>query len=144
MNVPRPRGAQPGNQNARKHGFYSAAFTAQDKVNLNQASQIDGLDEEIALIRARLRSVVKNDPDNIRLISEAASTLARLMRTSQKLGFSRTEHVEQARWNVFYQMGTQFGFSLQQIVDSFLGRSSIGKPKIIATPDPSLDSNPSK
>ena len=58
MHVPLPRGGQPGNQNARKHGFYSAVFTGQDKINLNQAAEIDGLDEEIALIRARLKSVL--------------------------------------------------------------------------------------
>ena len=130
MNVPRPRGGQPGNQNARKHGYYSTVFTGQDKASLNEAADIDGLDEEIALIRARLKSVVKNDPDNLRLISEAASTLARLMRTSQKLGLSSAEKLEQARWNVMFRMLSQFGYTTQQIVDLYLGKkhfADIGK-----------------
>ena len=52
MNVPRPRGGQPGNQNARKHGYYSSAFIGVGKVNLTQAEQVNGLDDEIALLRA--------------------------------------------------------------------------------------------
>ncbi len=127
MDIPRPRGGQPGNQNARKHGYYSGVFTGQDKAFLRKAAEIDGLDEEIALLRARLRSVVKNDPDNIRLISEAASTLARLMRTSHKLGFSRAENTEQARWNVIYTQLSRIGYSTQQIVDLYLGKFLLGQ-----------------
>ena len=144
MHVPLPRGGQPGNQNARKHGFYSAVFTGQDKVNLNQAAEINGLDEEIALLRARLKSVVKNDPDNIRLISEAASTLARLMRTSQKLGFTNNEKFEQARWNVIYNMFSQMGYSTQQIVNLYLGKNQFGGPKNSVTPEISANPDASK
>jgi hypothetical protein len=120
--IKRHRGGQPGNQNARKHGYYSSALTGSDKANLTQASQITGLDNEIALLRARLKAVVQRNPDNIRLISEAASTLARLMRTSHKLGFSQADRFEQARWNVLYNMGSQLGLDINQIVASFLGR----------------------
>ena len=118
--IKRHRGGQPGNQNARKHGYYSSALTSSDKANLTQASQITGLDNEIALLRARLKAVVQRNPDNIRLISEAASTLARLMRTSDKLGFSKAERIEQACWNVLYRMGSQLGLDINQIVASFL------------------------
>ena len=87
--IQRTRGAQPGNQNARKHGYYSTALSGAGKRKLNQAAQVYGLDGEIALLRASLKAVVEQDPTNVRLISEAASTLARLMRTSEKLGFAR-------------------------------------------------------
>ena len=137
-------GAPFGNQNARKHGFYSAVFTGQDKANLNQAAEIDGLDEEIALIRARLKSVVKNDPDNIRLISEAASTLARLMRTSHKLGFTKNEKIEQARWDVIYTALSRIGYSTQQIVDLYLGKIQFGGPGNSVTPELSANPDASK
>jgi hypothetical protein len=129
MHIPRPRGGQPGNQNARKHGFYSSVFTRQDRASLKQASAISGLDEEIALLRARLRSVMKNDPDNLRLISEASSTLARLIRTNQKLGLNAPDKLEQARWNVIYDSLSQMGFSTQHIVDMYLGKIQIGRPE---------------
>ncbi|MFH0847652.1 MAG: hypothetical protein V1894_06350 [Chloroflexota bacterium] len=119
----RHRGGQPGNQNARKHGYYSSSFTGVDKAYLTQAGHIIGLDDEIALLRARLKSVVKHSPDNIRLISEAASTLARLMRTSHKLGFSQRENLEQLRWNVLYDVGSQLGLNVNQVACLFTGKT---------------------
>jgi hypothetical protein len=118
--VKKQRGGQPGNQNARKHGFYSSSFIGVDKTVLNQASRITGLDDEIALLRARLKVILKDDPNNLRLISEVASTLARLVRTSQKCGFNKTENLEQIRWNLLYRMGTQFGWDITHIAGLFL------------------------
>ena len=34
--MPRKRGGQPGNQNARKHGFYSSAFLAREQKLLDE------------------------------------------------------------------------------------------------------------
>jgi len=42
------RGAPKGNQNARKHGFYSQALNESEKLRLEQARGIEGIDEEIA------------------------------------------------------------------------------------------------
>ena len=46
-------GAPKGNQNARKHGFYSKALDEAEKLQLEEARGIDGLDEEIACVPAR-------------------------------------------------------------------------------------------
>jgi hypothetical protein len=129
-------GGQPGNQNARKHGFYSGSFIGVDKTVLSQASRITGLDDEIALLRARLKVTLRNDPNNLRLISEVASTLARLVRTSQKCGFNKTENFEQVRWNILYRMGTQLGFDISQIARFFLraGTSSDRENEPAANP----------
>jgi len=53
---PRTRGAQPGNTNALKHGFYSRALDRLSREDLTQARALDATDlsEEIALQRARL------------------------------------------------------------------------------------------
>jgi hypothetical protein len=119
---PRRRGGQPGNQNARKHGYYSNALTGSAKTNLNQASEVIGLNDEIALLRARLKSILQTDPDNFHLISEAASTLARLMRTNHKLGFNNVERIERARLKVLCELGPQFGLDTKRIIDGFLGK----------------------
>ncbi len=88
--IKRSRGGQPGNQNARKHG-YCSSFSGAAKNNIIEALQVTGLDDEIALARASLKAVARQSPTSVRLISEAASTLIRLMRTSDKLGFNRTD-----------------------------------------------------
>ena len=93
----RPRGGQIGNQNALKHGFYSAAFKGQDRLDLKSAGQVSGLNEEIALLRAQLKSVAQRSPQNSRLVTHVASTLARLIRTNEKLRITQTQDMDVAR-----------------------------------------------
>ena len=46
------RGGQKGNRNAAKHGFYSRIFDEAERFDFNDAAGIEGIDEEIALIKA--------------------------------------------------------------------------------------------
>jgi hypothetical protein len=119
--TPRLRGGQPGNQNARKHGYYSNALIGEDKVDLYQAWCVVGLDDEIALLRARLKAVVRTSPENIRLISQLASTLARLMRTNQKLGYQDASEFEKTRLKVLVDLGNSLGLDFKNIIDTYLG-----------------------
>jgi hypothetical protein len=96
----RPRGGQIGNQNALKHGFYSAAFKGQDRLDLKSAEQVAGLNEEIALLRAQLKSVAQCKPRNSRLVTHIISTLARIMRTNEKLHVTRSQEMDVARLHV--------------------------------------------
>jgi hypothetical protein len=125
--INRPRGGQPGNQNARKHGYYSNVLNGLDRVDLKEASSIIGLDDEIALVRSRLKSVVKNSPDNVHLISHLASTLAKLMRTNEKLRSFEIDDLEKKRLKVLFDSGSSFGWSTADIIAAFLGKSAPSK-----------------
>lgn len=74
------RGAQPGNQNARKHGFYSDVMTANDIKNYKKAVKVHGLDSEINLMRFQIRCIQEADPKNIRALSQATLALTRLIK----------------------------------------------------------------
>jgi hypothetical protein len=74
----RKSGGQPGNQNARKHGFYSHALKKDEKSALKGAEDLDGLDQEIAVLRIKFRSLISEDQVNLRLINQTAETLAKL------------------------------------------------------------------
>jgi hypothetical protein len=58
----RTPGGQPGNQNARKHGFYSNVLDAAQQHDLEQAKNYKGIDGEIDLLRTKIKSVVAHDP----------------------------------------------------------------------------------
>jgi hypothetical protein len=81
----RKGGAPKGNQNARKHGFYSKILTPQQQETLPGAANLDGLDREIAILRVKIRSILANDPRNVTVLSLALSSLARLLRARQLL-----------------------------------------------------------
>ncbi len=74
-------GAPKGNQNAKKHGFYSQVLDESEKLQLEEARGVDGVDEEIAILRVKLRTLIDKQPDRFDLHLEAANTIARLVRT---------------------------------------------------------------
>ena len=81
----RKRGGQPGNQNAGRHGLYSLAATPTQRRAISKAAKVNTLDQEIALLRVKIKSALKVTPDNIGAISNAASLLARLVGMQLKL-----------------------------------------------------------
>lgn len=101
----RRRGAPKGNRNAFKHGYYSRALLAkEDKRDLSLARSVTGLDEEIAVLRFKLKSVLQKDPDNIRLIADALIALNRLMRTRSKFPVDMRESKVRAFENVYREI----------------------------------------
>ena len=92
--VKRSRGAQPGNLNALKHGFYSRRFSELELSDL-EAALDDGLGSEIAALRVMIRRVIEkfdSNQDDLVLdeaahllgsVGSAMSRLASLLRTDQ-------------------------------------------------------------
>jgi hypothetical protein len=88
----RKRGAQPGNQNARKHGFYSVNMSLQEINEFWQALNLESADPEIAALRVKLSSALRSAPDNPRVLAEASRLLAKWYRSKYCLvGQDNTE-----------------------------------------------------
>ncbi len=85
--IKRKRGGQKGNQNARKHGYYSKILTPAQQETIPAAAAVLGIDREIAILRTKIASILANDPQNIHLLTLALSSLARLVRTQQRLNY---------------------------------------------------------
>ena len=61
----RHRGGQPGNHNARTSGFYSKAVPPERRQTLREADEVEGLDQEIALLRSKIALAGENSEDYI-------------------------------------------------------------------------------
>jgi len=92
----RKSGGQPGNQNARKHGYYSKFLSPDEKANLEKAVDLEGLDYEIALARQKIKSVVKNDPENHDAFFRAFANFRSLMRIKQQLANGNVRKIARA------------------------------------------------
>lgn len=71
---------------AVKTGFYEEALSQAEQVALDQARDIDGLDEEIALLRVRLRSVAAEDPENLAAFMKGMELLVKAVAARYRLG----------------------------------------------------------
>lgn len=82
--------------------FYSQALLTAERSDLTVAAEVEGLDQEIAVLRLRLRQVLAERPDDwqlmfkgIDLLAKAVATRYRLSRKSERdLARSLTEALE--------------------------------------------------
>ena len=70
-----------------KRGFYKRALSQAEQASLGDALQVEGFDEEIAALRLRLRSVIKEYPADLALMLRGMDVLRRLV--ASKYGLSR-------------------------------------------------------
>jgi hypothetical protein len=103
------RGAPKGNQNARKHGFYSRALDEAGRLEMEEAAYVEGIDDEIALLRIKLRSLVEQHPDRIDLHIEAANTVARLVRTRYQISKEQKKSLKDAIAKVLTEVAAPLG-----------------------------------
>ena len=79
------RGAQPGNNNALKHGFYSRKFRPQENIDL-EAITATGLQDEIAMIRVAIRRLFEAASAPVPQLSELTNVVDVLTRAGDRLG----------------------------------------------------------
>jgi uncharacterized protein YjcR len=108
----RKGGAPKGNQNARKHGFYSRVLDEQERRDYECAISVEGLDEEIALLRVKIRSLVERDPENLRLIMQAVNALARLVMTRYDIRKDDMQSLKEKVGNVLRNVVLPLGINV--------------------------------
>jgi len=111
----RERGAPKGNQNARKHGFYSKVLDEAEELDFELATGVEGIDDEIALLRVKIKSLLTYDPENIKLIMQATNTLARLVRTRYNISREDKKGLKEAIANVLRDVALPLGIGIGTI-----------------------------
>ena len=106
------RGAPKGNQNARKHGFYSKVLDEKEQAAFDQAISVEGVDEEIALLRVKMVSLLARDPENIKLISQAANTLIKLMLIKSDVDGKDPKSMKTAIYTVLRDVALPLGIKI--------------------------------
>ncbi|MFC2022282.1 hypothetical protein ACFLTR_03630 [Chloroflexota bacterium] len=106
------RGAPKGNQNAKKHGFYSKVLDEAERLDFELATSVEGIDNEIALLRVKIKSLLGRDPENIKLIMQATNTLARLVRTRYNISKEDKKGLKEAIGNVLRDVALPLGIGI--------------------------------
>ena len=112
MSAERKRGAPKGNQNARKHGFYSKVLDEAEQLDFELAAGVEGIDDEVTLLRVNIKSLLEHDPENIKLIMEATNTLARLIKTRYNISKEQKKGLKEAIGNVLREVAIPLGIGI--------------------------------
>jgi len=122
----RKRGAPKGNQNApksgspgklkisqgQKHSFYSKVLDEAEKLDFELAAGVEGFDDEIALLRVKIKSLLENDPENIKLLMQATNTLVRLVKTKYNISKEQKKGLKEAIGNVLKDIAIPLGIKV--------------------------------
>ena len=111
------KGAPKGNQNARKHGFYSKVLDEAEQLDFELASGVNGIDDEIALLRVKIKSILEKDPENVKLIMQATNTLAGLVKTRYNITKEQRKGLKEAIGNVLRDVALPLGIGIGAAID---------------------------
>jgi len=106
-------------QSDKKQSIYSRVMDEAEKLDFELASDVNGIDDEIALLRVKIKSVLERDPENIKLIMQATNTLAGLVKTRYNITGPQRKGLREAIGNVLRDVALPLGISI--------GTSVIGK-----------------
>ncbi len=65
--------------------FYGSALDAAERIELEAASEIEGLDKEIAVLRVKLREVLQQRPDDLPLMLRGIDLLVKAVAARYRL-----------------------------------------------------------
>ena len=78
-------------------------------MELEEASHIEGIDEELALLRVKLRELLEEQPERIDLHFEAANIIARLVRTRYQITKEQKKSLKEAIQKVMTEVAVPLG-----------------------------------
>lgn len=81
-----------------------------------EAVEVEGLDEEIALMRVKLKAVLRHDPENTPLIMEAVNTLSRMVRTRYNITRADKKGLKEAVANVLKDIALPLGIGIGEAI----------------------------
>ncbi len=113
------KSASKRRQSTKKQSFYTRVLDEAEKLDMEAAADVNGIDDEIALLRVKIKSVLERDPENIKLIMQATNTLAGLVKTRYNMTGQQRKGLREAIGNVLRDVALPLGISI--------GASVIGK-----------------
>jgi hypothetical protein len=99
-------------QGARRRGFYSRLLDEAEQLDFELAAGVEGIDDEITLLRVKIKSLLASDPDNITLIMKMAETLARLVKTRYQIDKEHKKGLKEAIGNVLKDVALPLGIGI--------------------------------
>jgi len=97
---------------ARKVGFYARVLDEAERLDFELASGVEGIDDEIALLRVKIKSLLENEPENIRLIMQVTNALDRLVRTRYSISKEQRKGLKEAIGNVLKDIAIPLGIGV--------------------------------
>lgn len=88
-----------------KKGFYEQALSDAERVLIPEAKEIEGLDDEIALLRVKLSTALTEHPDNMPLMMRGVDLLVKAVAAKYRLSKKSQDNLAEAIDGVLKEIG---------------------------------------
>ena len=80
----------------KKKEFYAKVLNEAEKLDFQTACDIEGIDDEIALLRLKIRDMVAKDKKDIQLMMTASGMLTKMVRTRYNMTKNQKKGLKEA------------------------------------------------
>lgn len=87
--------------------FYANALSRAERMRYSRAREVEGIDEEIALLRMKLRYLLEEHPDKVDLLFKGVNLLLRAVATRYKLSPKASDDLYQSIVGVLNGIGRE-------------------------------------
>ena len=111
-------GRRRGNGSQLVAGFYDEALSEAERAALPLAREIRGLDEEIAVVRLRLRSALEQHPEDLKLMAKGVDLLVKALSVRYRLSKDEKADLSAGIKGVLREIG---GSLCSEVIDDIAG-----------------------
>ncbi len=87
--------------------FYRGALSRAERVRLSEAGEVEGLDQEIALLRLKLSQLLEQDPAKVDLLFKGVNLLVRTVATRYRPSPQSRDDLSESVAAVLKDIGNQ-------------------------------------
>jgi hypothetical protein len=93
--------------------FYARALDEVERLDLDAASGVNGIDDEIALLRVEIKKAMAGgDARNLKVLVDASNALERLIRTRYQITREQRKGLKEAIGNVLKDIALPLGINI--------------------------------
>ena len=93
----------------KRRVFYGQALNEAERLELEEARGVEGIDEEIAILRVKLRELIVEAPEEFDLHLKLATTIARLVSTRYSITKEQKKSLREAITKVLTEIAIPLG-----------------------------------
>jgi len=93
----------------RARSFYTRALSAADRAAVEDALEVEGLDEEIAVLRVQIRRLLEEDKPDAAVLQNGMRLLVQALVAQQRLSGRQAEGLSEAAARLVEEFGAVLG-----------------------------------
>jgi hypothetical protein len=95
-----------------KAGFYTRVLDEAEALDFETAAGAEGLDDEITLLRVKIKALLEKDPENLEMLILATAMLTRLVKARYSMNKKQEKNLGEAIKNIIRDIGVPLGVAV--------------------------------